>query len=74
MNFEIFDSLECECGGRELRLQEPVFGRAPAQDIVDCVLCKRFCGYKQCPIRLENVPGRLPKMPTHSRLQEGTPS
>jgi CelD/BcsL family acetyltransferase involved in cellulose biosynthesis len=55
MNFEIFDSLECECGGRELRLQEPVFGRAPAQDIVDCVLCKRFCGYKQCQISLENV-------------------
>jgi hypothetical protein len=55
MNFEIFDALECECGGRELEVQEPVFGPAPERGPVDNVLCKRFCGYKQCPISLENV-------------------
>lgn len=55
MNFEIFDALECECGERELRLQEPVLGRDPESGAVENVLCKRFCGYKQCPIRPESV-------------------
>ena len=55
MNFQIFDSLECACGGHELGLREPVLARAPEPGPVENVLCRRFCGYKQCQVSPERV-------------------
>ena len=55
MNFEILDTLECQCGARELHLREPLLCEGPDHGPVDHVLCRRFCGFRGRPISAGSV-------------------
>jgi CelD/BcsL family acetyltransferase involved in cellulose biosynthesis len=50
MNFEVFDTLECACGERQLPLRDRILIRTEFDKPVAGVLCSHYCGYKNCSI------------------------
>ena len=48
VNFGIFDIVECTCGTKEFALKNAVIREGVQGSPIDTILCKRFCGYKQC--------------------------
>ena len=50
MNFKILDAVECACGGFEFTLENAVTYAVSPPSVITQVLCKKFCGYKQCAI------------------------